>query len=806
MDVFRQDLRYALRSLRARPGFAVIAVFTLALGVGATTAMFSVVRGIVLRPLPYPESEHLITVWESAPEDVNTLEGGYMSHADFRDLRDEIAGIETIALVNGANFTVSEDAGAELVRGAMTTPGFFGVFRTPLLLGRDFTDEENAFRGPKVTIVSADYWRDRLGGREDVLGSSVRIGGEAHRIVGVAPSGFHYPDDARIWIPAQNDEEGCGRGCVNRGSVARLAPDASVESVRPALDALATRLESEYPDTNTDKRFAVATLQDVVVGDVRPALWILFGAVGMVLLIACSNVANLLLVRGQGRVTEIAVRTSLGADGGRIFRQLMTESGLLAFLGGLAGLGLAVWGIARVLALAPVNIPRIDEVGLDPVTLVFAGLLVGLTTLVFGLAPGMALSKVEVSQALRRGGRGDVTRGQTGRGRAAILASEVALSVILLVGAGLMVRSLARIGHVEPGFDAAGVTIFRLSLPSARYAPDERVAFMDRLVERLEAVPGIDDAAVMVGPPLSTVTVFGGFTRMDLPQPAAGDVPSAGWRSAGVGALEMLGIPVAAGRSFRSTDTHEAQPVVIITERLAREFFPDVDPIGRQIDVQVSTGYPDTLPRTVVGVTGDIRGIRLTQAPRAEIIIPFAQAGAGFPHVLMRGRDPAAMLEAARRELRALDPELPMMQPGTMEELVDAQLAQPRFYLVLLALFAGLAVVLAAVGMYGVVAYAVSQRTREIGVRMALGARVSQVVRLVLAQGLRPAVFGIAVGVLGAWWGGSLMRGLLYEVAPQDPLTLLAVPVLLLAVVMIACAIPARRASRIPPAIALRNE
>lgn len=806
MDIFRQDLRYALRSLRSRPGFALIAIFTLALGIGATTAMFSVVRGIVLRPLPYPESERLVTVWHATPEEVTSLEGGMISHANFRDIRDEIAGIESMALVNGANLTVSEDGGAELVPGAYATPGLFHVFRTPLFLGRDFTEEEDAAGGPKVAIVSADYWRDRLGGREDVIGSTVRIGGESHQIVGVAPSGFNYPGETRIWVPAQNDEEGCGRGCVNRGSVARLAAGASVESLRPALDALAGRLEGEYPTSNTDRRFAVATLQDVVVGDVRPALWILLGAVGMVLLIACSNVANLLLVRGRSRLTEIAVRTSLGADGRRIFRQLMTESGLLAFLGGLTGLGFAVWGVDRVLALAPGNIPRIDEVALDPVTLLFAGLLVGLTTLVFGLAPGLAASKIEVSRALRRGGRGDVTRGEGGRGRAAILASEVALSVVLLVGAGLMVRSLAQMSRVEPGFDAAGVTTFRLSLPGARYDPDARVAFMDRLIERLEATPEVEGAAVVVAPPLSSVSVFGGFTRQDQPPPEAGDVPSANWRSAGVGALEMLGIPIVEGRPFRSSDRHESEAVVIVTERLAREFFPEGSPIGRRIDVQVSTGYPDTLARTVVGVMGDIRGSRITQAPRPEIIIPFAQAGSGFPHVLMRGPDPAAMLEAARRELQSLDPEIPMMQPGTMDELVEAQLAQPRFYLVLLALFAGLAVVLAAVGMYGVVAYAVSQRTREIGVRMALGARVSQVVRLVLVQGLRPALFGIVVGLLAAWWGGSLMRGLLYEVAPQDPLTLVAVPAVLLAVVVLACAIPARRASRIPPAIALRNE
>ena len=806
MDVFRQDLRYAGRSLRHRPGFTAIAALTLALGIGATTAMFSVVRGIVLRPLPYPGSERLVTVWESAPEEAGGLEGGLISHPNFRDVRDEIPGIESIALVADANLTVAEDEGAQLVPGAMITPAFFEVFRTPLLRGREFTEEEDRYQGPKAAIVSAAYWRDRLAGREDVIGSTMRISGETYAIVGVAPAGFEYPPGARIWIAAQNDEEGCGRGCVLRSSVARLAPGASVSSVRTALEALAARLEAEYPRTNTDQTFAVASLQDVTVGDVRPALWILLGAVGMVLMIACANVANLLLVRGRGRLTEIAIRTSLGADNRRIFRQLMTESGLLAFLGGLGGLGLAVWGVDRVLALAPDNIPRIEEVTLDPLTLAFAGALVAVTTFVFGLAPGVALTKIELTRALRRGGRGDVTGGRSGRGRAAILASEVALSVLLLIGAGLMVRSLMRINEIRPGFDVSELTTFRLSLPRARYTPDQRVAFFDRLTEGLRATPGVEDVAVMIAPPLGSVTIFGGFTRTDVPEPEPGNGPAASWRAAAPGALEMLGIPILAGRGILPTDRHDSPPVVVVTRRLADEYFPDVDPIGRQIDVQVSTGYEEDAPRTIVGIVGDIRGRRLTSPPTAEMILPAAQAGAGFPHVLMRGRDPAVLLDAARRELQTLDPELPLIDAAPMSALVDEQLAQPRFYLLLLVLFAGLAVLLAAVGMYGVVAYAVSQRTREIGVRMALGARVSQVVKLVLWQGLRPAILGIALGVLAAWWGGSLMRGLLYEVAPQDPITLLAVPVLLLVIVIAACSIPARRASRIPPAIALRNE
>lgn len=806
MDTLRQDLSFAARSLRRRPAFTIIAVFTLALGIGSTTAMFSVVRGILLRPLPYAASDRLVTIWKASVEDAASLEGGMLSHADFHDVRDGIGGIESMALVNAANLTVTEEGGAEVVAGARATPGLFEVLRTPLLLGRDFSDLEDEYGGPAVVIVAADYWRDRFGPLDEALGSTIRIGGTARQVVGVAPSGFSYPAEARLWIPAQNDDGGCGRGCVNRGSIARLADGASVEATRVELETLAVRLGNEYPVTNSDSRFALAKLHDVVVGDVRTALWLVFGAVGMVLLIACANVANLILVRGRGRVAEVAIRTTLGAGRRRIVKQLMTESGLIAVLGGAVGIGLAYLGVDLVLAIAPENIPRLDEIRLDLPTLGFAGVLVLLTTAIFGATPAILGSGVELTKSLRDGGRGDVSGRRSGRARSTILTVEVALSVLLLVGAGLMVRSLVRTTEVDPGFEVGDIAVFRLSLPRVRYDPAARVQFLDRLRERLEAAPEIGSAAVFLGPPLSSVSVFGGFSRPDLPPPDPGEGPSANYRAVGPGALEMLRVPVIAGRSFRETDRRDAEPVVLITQLVADRQFPGEDPIGRTIQIQVTTGFPEEGPRTIVGVIGDFRGSNLRQPPVNETLIPFAQAGAGFPHVLLDSPNPTLALEAAREVLRSLDPELPMMQPGTMAELADRQLAQPRFYLLLLAILATLAVVLAAVGMYGVVAYAVSQRTKEIGVRMALGACTSEVVRLVLRQGMRPAVIGVTLGVLGAVWLGNVMRGLLYGVAPRDPLTLIAVPLFLMVVVALACAIPARRATRVSPSTALRGE
>lgn len=807
MDVLRQDIRFAMRSLLARRGFTLVSALTLALGIGATTAMFSVVRGVLLKPLPYPESDRLVTVWESSPEDARSFDGGLISHPDFLDVQTSTGVFESFAQVVSTNVTVtSEDGGAELVGGARVTPDFFHVFQAEPILGRAFTAEEDRFNGPAVAVVSEGYWRDRLGGRQDVIGSTLRLSGRTYEIVGVAPAGFDYPNGASIWLPGQNDDEGCGRGCVTRGSVGRLAAGTTIESARAELTGLASRLEADYPQSNTNKTFAIATLRDVTVGDVRPALWILLGAVGMVMLIACANVANLMLVRAQGRSTEIAVRSTLGADAGRILRQLMTESGLLAFIGGMAGVALAVWCIHAVLSLAPENLPRLDEVRLEGVTLGFSILLVAVTALLFGLAPALNLSRVDLAQSLRKGGRGDVSGGRTGLGRSAILVAEVALSVMLLTGAGLMIRSLARMTDIRPGYDPAGVTVFRLSLPSARYSDPQVVQFVERLQERLAALPGVEEAAVMAAPPLGTASLFGGFERTDLPEPEPGQEPAASYRVASPGALELLRIPIVSGRGFQRSDQEGAQRVVLISQETARRYFPGEDPVGKQIDVQVSAGFAEDVPRTIIGVFGDIRGSSLTAAPRPEMIVPYAQSGASFPNVLLRGNDPAALLEAARREIQAMDPELPLIRPGTMDEWVSGQLAQPRFYLTLLGMFAFLAVLLAAVGMYGVVAYVVSQRKREIGVRIALGARVQQVVQLVLWQGLRPATFGIIIGVTGAYWATALMRGLLFEIEPQDPATFMLVPATLLLVVVLACAVPAHRATRIPPASALREE
>jgi putative ABC transport system permease protein len=807
MDGLRQDLHYAIRSLGTRRSFTIIAVLTLALGIGATTSIFSVVRGILLRPLPYPDSDRILMVWETDRERAALDDGGMLSHLDFVDIRTDSKKIESIAQYVGANLTVSTEDGAELIRGARITPGFFRVFRTPLESGREFNEAEDRPGGPMVAIISDGYWREKLGARPDVLGSTIRMAGESYTIVGVAAAGFGFPDDARIWIPSQNDDEGCGRGCVVRLAAARLADGATLAAARSELAAIGTRLEEAYPASNARKTFTSSLLRDVIAGDVRPALWVMLAAVIMVLLIACANVANLLLVRGRARASELAVRAALGADRGRIMTQLLTESVLLALFAGLLGVVLSAWGIDLLRSRAPSNIPRLDEIGLDGMTLAFAACMVAMTVVLFGLAPALSLSRVELADTLRTGGRGGSNNGRR-FGRSAFLVAEVGLSVMLLLAAGLMVRSLFRMNRIDAGFEPEGVTLFRLSLPRAQYVErDQMVQFMDRVREAVAAIPGVEEVAIMVAPPLSNANMFGNFTRTDQPEPASGDEPSIDYRIVDDAALQLLRIPMDAGRTFTANDRHGSMPVAIISREAARRYFPNEDPIGHQIRMHISAGYDEDQPRTIVGVFADPHSNALTAAVRPAVYIPYAQSGASFPHVLMRGRgDAGQLIASARRAVQALDPELPLAQPGSMEEFVTRQLAQPRFYLLLLGLFASLAVLLAAVGMYGVVAYAVAQRTREIGVRMALGARVQEVIRMILWQGLRPAIGGIVVGTLASLEAGRVMSSLLFGVTTRDPLTFAAVPLVLVSVVIAACAIPARRASRIPPATALRSD
>ena len=806
MENLIQDLRLALRSLARQRGFTVVAVFTLALGIGATTAIFSVVQGVLLRPLPYADPERLVTVWEEDTEEPSGELGGQVSHPNFKDVQQRTRSFEALALYSGTGITLSGLGDAEVVRGAIVTPDFFRVFGAEPYMGRGFTPEEDLPGGPRAVVVSHGFWQERLGGAPDVLERTLTISGREVPIVGVTPPDFAHPPDARLYLPVRNDDEDCGRGCIYLSAVGRLADGVTLDRAREELATVGSQLAQEYPSNNANSTFAVATLHAETVQGVRRALIVLLGAVAMVLLIACANVANLLLVRGAGRSGEIAVRTILGASRPRLVAQLMTESVVLALLGGTAGVLLAAWGIQGLQALAPANLPRIEEVALSASTVLFAFGLVVATAVLFGLVPALRAARVPFGTTIREASRGAVGGPRQGIGRRAILVAEVALSVLLLIGAGLMIRSFVELQQVDTGFSKDEAAIFTVALRGERYEDvPVRAQFVAELKQRMELATG-GRVGLVYPVPLGTSVIASSFERTDLPEPEPGQGPSSLQRIADRGFFELYDVVVLKGRLFEDTDRADAPRVVVISQEFAKQFYPGEDPIGKQIEVGVSWGLDEDSPRTIVGVVEDIRSLSLTEAPQPEMYIPFSQSIPGGITLVIRSGDPAAALQSARAELGAMDAALPVIRPGLMSQLLHSHTARPTFYLMLLGLFALLAVVLAAVGIYGVVAYLVAQRTREIGVRMALGAQPRQVVELVVAQGMKPALLGVTAGVLGAVASGRIIASMLYETAPQDPATYVGVVVLLTAVVAAACAVPAWRATRIAPSTALRGD
>ncbi|MGE0862723.1 MAG: ABC transporter permease [Vicinamibacterales bacterium] len=814
MDQLLQNLKVATRSLLRHRAFSLAAVLTLALGIGAATAIFSVVYGVLLRPLPYPEADRLVTLGQTAKDDPAEPVGGSVSPVNFLDWQREAKTIDEMALVTGGRFVVTNLGDADVVDGGVVSPGFFGVMKSPPMMGRDFTNEENLPVGPRAIIVSHSFWQDRMGGRADVLQQSIEVSGIPRQIVGVAPPGFDYPNQARLWGPVRNDDTQCGRSCVFLDVIGRLADGATPQAAQQEMTGIAAALEQAFPNDNTNVTVMVQTLQDRTVGSVQLALMVLLGAVVLVLLIACANVANLVMVRGAARQSEMAVRMALGAGYRGVLSYLLAENVLLGLAGGVGGLLLAAWGIDALKLVAPANLPRLDEVRFDLPAFAFALAMVMLTTVLFGFGPSLTMARTPLAGALGSRGivGGSVRRGQTPRNhplgvrpRSLLLAGEVALSLVLLLGAGLLLRSLAAQQDTELGFEADGRIVFALSLPPANYPADRVVLAMDQLRDNFAALPGVERVARVSALPLGSAENVFNFMRPDQPPASPGLTPVARHQSADANYFSAMGIPVLAGRSFTAADRAGAPPVAIISKGMAEKFWPEVDPIGRLIRI----GGEDS---TIVGVVGDVRSLEVTQAPQPEMYQPLAQTGARSARFVLQGSgiaeqgSEAALLAGVRQVVREFDSRLPVIQPGTMAAIVDEHLARPRFYVLLLGLFSALAVVLAAVGIYGVVAYVVSQRTREIGVRMALGARQQEVVRLMLLQGLRPAAAGIVLGIIVSLALGRVASGLLYTVRPTDPITFIGVTMVLMAVVVVASYIPALRASSVPPSQALRGE
>ncbi|MGB8340323.1 MAG: ABC transporter permease [Chthoniobacterales bacterium] len=811
------DLRFAIRQLIKSPGFAAIAIIALALGIGANTAMFSVVNAILLRPLPFPQSDRLTMIWQTNPE---VAKMGFplapTSVPDFQDWRAQAKSFEAISTIDGwtTNLTGSEEP--ERLSGARVSANLFSLLQVAPILGRGFVTGEDQLGHDHVVVLSQDLWQRRFGGDRSIIGRKLILDQEPYTVVGVMPSGFRFPSDTgmpaymtfgahcEIWAPfAPSEGRAKNRGAHNLAVIGRLKSGVSLASAQSEMNTLAARFARQYPDSNKDWGVRLVSLQKQAAAGSERILSVLMAAVGCILLIACANVANLLLARGLGRQKEIAIRRALGASRWRVVRQLLTESVLLALVGGSLGVLFAIWGSDLLLVIAPTSLPRLSEVRIDGGVLVFTLLVSLVTGVLFGLAPALQSSRSGLSEKLKEGDRGS-TAGHA-RLRNGLIVSEVALALMLLIAAGLLIESFAQLARVQPGFKPERVLTFNISLPDIPYRDDAKAAaFYDQLVRRIEGLPGVKSAAAGNVLPLSGAEEVDGF-QIEGRAASTGMVQTANFRWITPDYFKALQIPLQRGRAFTERDKQDAPKVTIIDEAMARLYFPGVNPIGQRFK---ATNEKKTVFREIVGVVGDVRQTSLDAKPGPHIYLPEAQAGLQIMTVAVRsvGTEPSALLQMARREVAAVDPNVPIADIRTMEEMVASSIAPWRFTMALLSVFAGVALLLASVGIYGVLAYAVTQRRREIGIRMSLGAQRRDVLQLFLSQGMTVTLLGIVIGLGGAWGATRIMRSLLYSVSPTDLRVFLSVPLLFAAVALLASFFPARKAAQVNPVIALRSE
>ncbi len=816
MDTLRQDIRYAARKLVRTPGFTVIAVATLALAIGATTAAFSIVNGVLLKPLPFRDADQVVVVGSTNLE--HKLQS--MSAPDFIDYRGRthsFLGMAAVQAGNSANLSVS---GATPVRlnSAAVGARFFELLGVPMRLGRGFLVNEDATGAERVTVISEKLWRNTFAAEPAVLGRVISLNGEDYKVIGVAPSSLTYPREPDLWTPFKlepwmTDPE--NRGAHFLGAIGRIKPGISFDVAKRDMMTIGEQLRAEYPRSNTNFGGSIEEIQTVLVGDVRNVLFTLLGATGFVLLIACANVANLLLVRASGRETEMAVRTALGAGRGRIIRQLITESVMLSAIGAVLGAALASWAVDAIVAFGPRGLPRLHDIAVDGRVLLFAAGLAVLTGVIFGLVPAIHAARAELGQMLKDAVRGSSSKRGARRTRNALVVTEMALAVVLLVGAGLLIRSLANLVRVNPGFRPEHVVSFDVSLPSVKYPNDRDVrAFSNSVRDRLSALPGTQSVAVAFSRPMEPHAMRTSFDIDGQPPAPADkrmltDVHPVSWNF-----FTSMGIPLLRGWAFSPAEENFGVPqVVVVSESFAKKYFPNENAIGKRItlgithDTAANVKSEVTARGEIIGIVGDVK-----QRGLASEVSPTTYLGWGtFPisdmAVLVRSTADVATLSAAIREnVRAVDPAMPVYELQTMEDVVSESVAQPRFYTTLLTAFGGLALLLAALGIYGVISYSVAQRTRELGIRIALGATHDRVLRLVLGQGVGLSVLGVAIGIAGALWLVHLLATLLYGVQATDKLTFASVAALLVGIASLASYVPARRAARVDPVIAMRAD
>ena len=794
-------LRHALRSLRRAPAFTLAAVTTLALGIGATTAIFSVVSGVLLDPLVYAEADRLVVVWGRHA----TIGRETASLPDFLDWRSEARSFESLAAMTHTRFNLTGSGEPEVVRGGLSTAGLLGVFGIVPSVGRGFREEEERGAAPRVAMLGEGYWRRRFGGQREIVGRQILLSGTPHTVVGIVPAALRLEEPVEVWTPLVTDSTRPRRADFLT-VFGRLHEGATVERAQEEMATIARRLEVQYPETNAHWSAEVVSLREQMVGEFRPALLVFMGAVGLVLLIACANVANLMLVRVAGRAREITIRSALGASRARLAGELLLECVVLALLGGALGLLLALWGIEAMRSLQPGTIPRIDEIGLDPQVLGFALAVSLLTGLLFGLAPVWRLAGRDLQGGLGEGSRG-VAGGRGIHGaRSALVLAEVALAFVLLAGATLLLRSFDRLQQVDPGFSADHVLTARLGLPRLKYDDDaKRIAFGERLLAMVAEQPGVRSVGLVSDAPLGDSPPYLSFEIQGKEAPRDGSVQDATVFTATAEYFETLRIPLVEGRFYDRTDRAGSEAVAVINQTMARRFWAAGGVVGARITLD-DPNDPAARWLTVIGVAGDVRQDRLSERAYPQIYLPFAQMPTRSIVLAVRADDPASLTPALRRSLARLDPDLPLANVTTLEDRKAASLARPRVNAAVLGAFALAALVLAAVGIYGVVAYGVVERTRELGIRMALGAGGGTLLRMVIRQGLAPVLAGMAIGLAGALAGGRVLRSLLFGVGAADPVTFIGVTFFLVAVALAAISLPARRAARSDPMSALRND
>ncbi|HEU4713071.1 MAG TPA: ABC transporter permease [Pyrinomonadaceae bacterium] len=801
MDTLLRDVRYGFRSLLKRPGFTAIALIALALGIGANTAIFSLVNAVVLQPLPYAEPDRLVWAWGKFP-------GGNrasVSPPDFLDFRAQNKTFEQFAASFGMPMPVNLTGGGEPQRltASVVTGNYFDAFGVTPALGRGFSLDNERPGNDQVVVLSHALWQKRFGGNPDIVNQRITLDGKSFEVVGVMGEDVRFPQKVELWVPInfEASPDMKVRAAHFIRPIGRLKPGVTLAQAQADTDAIAAQLEQQYPESNRGWGLRLESLHERLVGSSRTTLFILFGAVGFVLLIACTNVANLLLVRAASRQREIALRTAVGASRGRIVRLLITESLLLALMGGGLGALVAVWGIDLLVTLSTGSIPVTADVKIDTTVLAFTLVTSLITGLLFGLVPALRTMNVNLTDALKDGGRTSSEGALRNRTRSLLVVFESAVAVVLLVGAGLLVRSLIALQNTNPGFEANGVLTMRVDLPRAKYDSREKAAgFFKDLETRVGGLPGVETVGMITELPLSGQANDAPFTVEGRATANPAQKFGADFRRVNQNYFHSLRIPLLRGRDFTEQEVRQSENVIVVSQQLVDTVFPNEEPLGKRLMTVM-----DDKPYEIIGVVGDIRHRSLEFAPYAAMYMPTREHG-GTNVVIRTQGDPLTLVPAVRGVVQAIDPDQPIAAIRTMDEWVDTSTATPRYRTTLLALFAALAMILAATGIYGVMSYSVAQRTHEIGVRMALGARRVDVLRLVVRQGMLLVVIGLAIGLAGAVALTRVLATLLFGVTAKDPLTFVAVAALLSAVALIACYIPARRATKVNPLEALRYE